>query len=88
MAYDVDGVRYDYMPSSLEDIARAKPVYQVFDGWDEDITKAATFDELPKTARHMSASSEDFIGVRVSMISVGPDRVNNIFLHDIIDDAM
>ena len=51
VAYDVDGVRYDYMPSSLEDIARAKPVYQVFDGWDEDITKAATFDELPENCQ-------------------------------------
>ena len=81
VAYDVDGVRYDYMPSSLEDIARAKPVYQVFDGWDEDITKAATCQAYVRFI-------EDFIGVRVSMISVGPDRVNNIFLHDIIDDAM
>lgn len=88
VAYDVDGVRYDYMPSSLEDIARAKPVYQVFDGWDEDITKAATFDELPENCQAYVRFIEDFIGVRVSMISVGPDRVNNIFLHDIIDDAM
>ena len=88
VAYDVDGVRYDYMPSSLEDIARAKPVYQVFDGWDEDITKAATFDELPENCQAYVCFIEDFIGVRVSMISVGPDRVNNIFLHDIIDDAM
>lgn len=88
VAYDVDGVRYDYMPSSLEDIARAKPVYQVFDGWDEDITKAATFDDLPENCQAYVRFIEDFIGVRVSMISVGPDRVNNIFLHDIIDDAM
>lgn len=88
VAYDVGGVRYDYMPSSLEDIARAKPVYQVFDGWDEDITKAATFDELPENCQAYVRFIEDFIGVRVSMISVGPDRVNNIFLHDIIDDAM
>lgn len=88
VAYDVDGVRYDYMPSLLEDIARAKPVYQVFDGWDEDITKAATFDELPENCQAYVRFIEDFIGVRVSMISVGPDRVNNIFLHDIIDDAM
>ena len=88
VAYDVDGVRYDYMPSALEDIAKAKPVYQVFDGWDEDITKAATFDELPENCQAYVRFIEDFIGVRVSMISVGPDRVNNIFLHDIIDDAM
>ncbi|HJC36776.1 MAG TPA: adenylosuccinate synthase [Candidatus Merdibacter merdavium] len=88
VAYDVDGVRYDYMPSALEDIAKAKPVYQVFDGWDEDISDAATFDELPQNCQAYVRFIEDFIGVRVSMISVGPDRVNNIFLHDIIDDAM
>lgn len=35
VAYDVDGVRYDYMPSSLEDIAGPSRLYQVFDGWDE-----------------------------------------------------
>ena len=88
VAYDVDGVRYDYMPSALEDIAKAKPVYQVFDGWDEDISDAATFDELPQNCQAYVRFIEDFIGVRVSMISVGPDRVNNIFLHYIIDDAM
>ena len=30
VAYEIDGKRYDYIPSSVEDLAKAKPIYEEF----------------------------------------------------------
>ena len=77
--YEIDGKVYDYIPSGQEEVAKAKPVYREFEGWDEDITKCETYDELPGQAKEYISFIEEFTGVPVSMISVGPDRENNIY---------
>src|SRR5690606_33952764 len=38
VAYEVDGKRVDEMPVSQSDFHHAKPVYENFPGWSEDIT--------------------------------------------------
>ena len=57
--------------------------YKEFKGWKEDISKMSSVDELPKECLDYIKFIEEFTNVRVSMISVGPDRVNNIYVHDI-----
>lgn len=81
--YEIDGKVYDYIPSDQADVAKAKPVYKEFKGWKEDISKMSSVDELPKECLDYIKFIEEFTNVRVSMISVGPDRVNNIYVHDI-----
>lgn len=81
--YEIDGKVYDYIPSDQADVAKAKPVYKEFAGWTEDISKMDSVDQLPKNCLDYIKYIEDFTGVRVSMISVGPDRVNNIYVHEI-----
>lgn len=76
--YEIDGKVYDYVPSDQQDVAKAKPVYQELPGWSEDITKARTWEELPENAQNYVKFIEDYTGVPVSLISVGPDRINNI----------
>ncbi len=83
VGYDIDGKVYDYVPSDQADVAKAVPVYKEFAGWKEDISKMSTWDELPENCRNYVSFIEDFVGVRVSMISVGPDRVNNIYRYEI-----
>lgn len=87
VAYEIDGQRYDYVPSSVEEVAKAKPIYEVLGGWNEDITKMTSFAELPKNCQKYIRFIEEFTGVRVSLISVGPDRSNNIYVHDLINNA-
>ncbi len=77
-AYDIDGEIYNYIPSDQADVAKAKPVYTILPGWKEDISKMSTWDELPENAKKYVEFIEEFTGVPVSMISVGPDRENNI----------
>ena len=83
VGYDVDGTIYDYVPSDQAVVAKAKPVYKEFAGWTEDISKMTSYDQLPQNCKDYVSFIEQFTGVRVSMISVGPDRVNNIYIHDI-----
>lgn len=48
-----------------------------------NIKKLFSVDQLPQECLDYVHFIEEFTGVRVSMISVGPDRVNNIYVHEI-----
>ncbi len=84
VAYEIDGERYDYIPSSIELLQRATPIYEEFDGWKEDISKVKTYEELPENAKCYLARIEELCGTRISMISVGPERNCNIYIHEIL----
>jgi adenylosuccinate synthase len=84
VAYDVDGVRMDEIPVSQSDFHHAKPIYEIYPGWDEDITGAKSFDELPKNAQDYVLALEKLSGTRISAIGVGPDRNATIVRHDLL----
>ena len=84
VAYDIDGVRYDYIPSSMEELQRAKPIYEEFDGWQEDISTMKTYEELPENCKIYLRRIEELCNTRISMISVGPERNCNIYLHEML----
>jgi len=86
VAYDVDGVRFDEMPMTQTDFHHAKPIFEYFDGWTEDITGARTLDDLPKNARDYVLALEGMSGTRFSAIGVGPDRDQTIVRFDLIND--
>ena len=52
VAYEVDGVRHDEMPMTQTDFHHAKPIFEYFDGWTEDISTARTMEDLPENARN------------------------------------
>jgi adenylosuccinate synthase len=85
VAYEVDGVRVDEVPASQSDFHHAKPIYEIFPGWDEDITGARTFDDLPANAQKYVLAIEAMSGSRISAIGVGPDREAIIVRHDLVD---
>ncbi len=84
VAYEVDGKRVEEVPVSQTDFHHAKPIYELFPGWEEDISKAKTFEELPKNARDYVLALEKLSGTRVSAIGVGPDRNATIVRHDML----
>ncbi|MFD1506283.1 adenylosuccinate synthase [Georgenia yuyongxinii] len=85
VAYDVDGVRHDEMPADQSSYHHARPVYEHFDGWSEDITAARTFEELPAAAQRYVLALEEMSGTRISAVGVGPDREETIVRHDLLD---
>ena len=82
VGYEIDGKVYDYIPASVQKVARAKPVYEVMPGWKEDITQIREYDALPQNCKNYIKKIEDVTKTSVAMISVGPDREDNIFLKD------
>src|SRR5262250_668454 len=71
VAYEVDGTRHDDIPMTQTEFHHAVPVYEYFDGWWEDISKATTFAELPANARNYITAVEQMIGAPVSAVGVG-----------------
>ncbi|MEV8218160.1 adenylosuccinate synthase [Microbacterium sp. NPDC077391] len=85
VAYDVDGTRFDEVPVNQTDFHHAKPIYESFPGWSEDISTARTFDDLPQTAKDYVLTLERMSNTRISVIGVGPARDQVIVRHDLID---
>jgi adenylosuccinate synthase len=67
-----DPVRYaDVDAYGLE---KVETVYKTVPGWQEDISKARSFDELPVNAQNYVRMIEEAAGVPVKWIGVGPER--------------
>jgi len=84
VAYEVDGKRVDEVPVSQSDFHHAKPIYENFAGWDEDISVCRTFEDLPKNAQDYVIALEKMSGCRISAIGVGPQRDAIIVRHDML----
>ncbi len=84
VAYEVDGKRVEELPWSQSDFHHAKPIYETFPGWTEDITKAREFSDLPKNAQEYVEALEKMLGQRISVIGVGPGREEVIVRHDLL----
>lgn len=70
-------------PGSLSILDACVPIYETFKGWDEDISGATTFDELPQAAKDYVAFIERHLELPIKMISVGPKRAQTIFRGEI-----
>ena len=84
VAYEIDGERVDEMPMTQTGFHHAKPIYEMFPGWTEDISAARTFEDLPRTAQDYVLALESMSGARISTIGVGPDREQTIVRHDLL----
>lgn len=51
-----------------------RPVYETLPGWVQSTTKARRFADLPAAAQAYIRWVESFVGVPISMVSVGPER--------------
>ncbi|UDL75627.1 adenylosuccinate synthase [Corynebacterium uberis] len=87
VAYDVDGTRCDEMPLTQSEFHHAQPIFETMPAWDEDITQAKTFEDLPEKAQAYVRRLEELSGARISYIGVGPGRDQTIVLHDVMADS-
>ena len=85
VAYDVNGVRHDEVPVNQTDFHHAKPIYEDFPGWTEDISGARRFEDLPQNAQDYILALERMSGSRISAIGVGPEREQVVVRHDLLD---
>ena len=77
-AYKYKGTIMDYPPQAELGMKDVVPVYETVPGWGENIEQAASWEQLPRLAQEYISRLEQLTGVRVTMISVGPDREQTI----------
>ncbi|GAA0064817.1 adenylosuccinate synthase [Clostridium sp. CTA-1] len=81
--YILNGEIIDYVPASLEDLAKCEPIYEEFEGWDDSIANARCYEDLPENAVKYLKKIEDFTETKVSIVSVGPKRDQTMMISKI-----
>lgn len=76
VAYEIDGIRYDEMPSFIEN---ATPVYEEIDGWDK-VVGVRDYDSLPENAKKYISRLEHLVGTKIGLVSTSPDRNDTIII--------
>ncbi len=85
VGYELEGERIDSTPASLMKLARCSPIYDEMPGWQEDVSRARSIDQLPAQARAYLQRIEEITEVPFSVISVGPGREQTIILKEPFD---
>jgi adenylosuccinate synthase len=75
-----DGTRYSHVPYHQSVMHKVRPIFETLPGWQEDIESAGRIEELPEAARNYVRFVEEFAGVPVSIVGVGPSRDQTIVL--------
>ena len=76
-----DGTVIDYSPLAADDYIGLEPVYETMPGWQCSTFGIKDYDSLPENAKRYLKRLEEFVGVRIDIISTGPDREETIILH-------
>ena len=77
-AYEINGQTVTDLPTDLELFSRAKPVYTELAGWQKDTTQCRSFSDLPSEALKYIAKLQELVGVKITLVSTGPDRAQAI----------
>ena len=80
--YELNGEKIDYLPASVEDQLKIKPIYKTFQGWKENTNGIKNMEDLPENAKKYIYAIEDFIGSRISSISTSPERDDTILIEN------
>jgi adenylosuccinate synthase len=70
-AYDLDGERIEFFPSQAETLERCQPIYETFSGWDEPLSGARGWHDLPANAQAYVRRLEVLLEAPVQLIGVG-----------------
>lgn len=71
-SYKVDGEETTQVP--FDTYAEIEPVYTGFKGWNTDLTGCRKEEDLPVEFKDYISFMENYLGVPIKIISLGPDR--------------
>lgn len=77
VAYRIDGEETDQFPFDIKE-DEIEPIYHEFDGWKIDMTSMKSENEFPEEFNAYLDFLEDYLGVPIKIVSVGPDRAQTI----------
>ena len=71
IGYKVNG---EDTPFKSRMLHKAEPVYKLFKGWNCSLADCENYDSLPDEAKEFLSYIEDYVEVKISLISNGPNR--------------
>ncbi len=74
VGYEINGKELLTYPSTSQELEKVKPRYKTFKGWQKKTGEIREFSALPVEAREYISFIERFLGVKISIISVGAGR--------------
>ena len=80
IAYELDGQRITDFPGDAFLLEKCKPIYETLPGWKTDISHIRKPGDLPANARRYVDRIAELVQLPVSIVSVGPDREQTIFM--------
>ena len=78
--YMHNGKKIDYLPYGINP-DEVEPVYETFEGWPGDLTGLREIENIPGSLLAYVKMIEEEVGVKVSILSVGPDREQTLILN-------
>ena len=82
IGYELADKKIDYLPASVEDQLKVKPIYQTFKGWLTSTKGIKNFSDLPDNAKVYIKALENFVKAKISSISTSPERDDTILIID------
>lgn len=82
-SYLVEGQEVIHFPLSDIQLSSAQPVLKTFPGWQEDLKKAKTLDDLPKNTRYYLDFLEDTLEIPIDVVSVGPSSKETLWINSL-----
>lgn len=77
-----NGAITELPPLAADDYAMVTPVYETMPGWKESTFGITEFDKLPVNARNYVRRLEELAGVKIAILSTGPERDQTIYIED------
>lgn len=74
VGYKLNNKKISYTSCGYEELAKVKPIYKIFKGWNEDISGITDMKKLPKNCKIYIDFISTFLNVPLTIISTGPER--------------
>ena len=74
VGYKVNGKDFTGVPSDIHNFKNIEPVYEALPGWDSLPNHIESLNQCPDELKNFVSRVEKVAGVKVSLISYGPDR--------------
>jgi adenylosuccinate synthase len=82
VGYKLDGRELDSLPAVSQDMRRVEPIYATLPGWQTETVGTTEMSALPENARRYVEFLSEKIGVRIGLVSTGPERSQTIVVKD------
>jgi len=80
VGYKLNGKKIEFSQCGYLELEKLTPVYKTLPGWKEEITKVRKFNQLPKNCQKYLKFIENYLKIKIKIVSVSPEREASIFV--------